>query len=86
MVGLNKIEINKCNLIFEFYNKVSTNPLSIEEKDSFIDNVCNLSKEINEDLSKILNVCYEFAFRFHKISDICNLTKSSILLSRIAEL
>jgi len=85
MVGLNEIEISKCNLIFDFYNKVCSNPLSKEEKDNFINGVYDLSKEINEDLSIILDVCYEFARCYYKISDICNLTKLSRFLIKIAE-
>lgn len=86
MIRLNEIEVYKCNLIFDYYNKICPHPLSSEEKYNFINSVYNLSKELNKELFEVLDICYEFAFCFYKISDICNLTKSSIVLSRLAEL
>jgi len=86
MVRLNEIETNKCNLIFDYYNKILANPLSIEEKNNFVDTVCNISKEVNEDLSEILDICYEFARCNYEISDICDLAELSRVILKIAEL
>jgi hypothetical protein len=79
-------EMNKCELIFDFYDKICINKLLDSEKEDFITSACDLSHSINEGLSKILDVCYEFAYRFYKIGDLCNFAKSSILLSRAASL
>lgn len=86
MYKLDKNENDKILKIIDFYNKVCENPISEEEINKFIEDVVNLSISINKDLSEVLDVCYEFAYRFFKISDICGLARASILMNRIASI
>lgn len=84
MTKLNQNENDKVLEIVNFYNKISPNLITEEETNIFIEDVINLSISTNEDISEILDICRDFAYRFIKISDICKFTKASILLRQSA--